>query len=142
MQHLPLIIFGLLVAEAGLGAAARVINVPYLILLVLGGLTLGFVPGIPRIELAPELVLLIFLPPLLYGAAFFTSLRDLRADLRPIILLSIGVVMVTTLAFTAVAHAVVGLSWPVAFVLGAIVSPSDAVAPTTILRQLRAPAAC
>jgi monovalent cation/hydrogen antiporter len=139
VQHLPLIIFGLLVAVAGLGAAARVINVPYPILLVLGGLALGFAPGIPRVELPPELVLVIFLPPLLYGAAFFTSLRDLRANLRPITLLSIGVVIVTTLAVAAVAHTVVGLSWPVAFVLGAIVSPSDAVAPATILRQLRAP---
>jgi NhaP-type Na+/H+ or K+/H+ antiporter len=139
VQHLPLIIFGLLVAVAGLGAVARVINVPYPILLVLGGLALGFAPGMPRIELAPELVLLIFLPPLLYGAAFFTSPRDLWANLRPIVLLSIGLVITTMLAVAAVAHAVVGLSWPLAFVLGAIVSPTDPVAPIVILRQLEAP---
>lgn len=139
MQHLNLIIFGLLVAVAGLGAVARVINVPYPIVLVLGGLALGFAPGLPRVELPGELVLLIFLPPLLYGAAFFTSLRDLRANLRPITLLSIGLTIVTTLAVAAIAHAAVGLSWAPAFVLGAIVSPSDAVAPATILRQLRAP---
>jgi CPA1 family monovalent cation:H+ antiporter len=137
--HLELIILGLLVAVAGLGAVARVLDVPYPILLVLGGLVLGFAPGIPSIELPPELVLLIFLPPLLYGAAFFTSLRDLRADLRPIALLSIGLVIATMLAVAAVVHEVVGLPWPVAFVLGAIVSPSDAVAPATILRQLGVP---
>ena len=137
--HLELIILGLLVAVAGLGAVARVLDVPDPILLVLGGLALGLAPGIPSIELPPELVLLIFLPPLLYGAAFFTSLRDLRADLRPIALLSIGLVIATTLAVAAVVHEVVGLPWPVAFVLGAIVSPSDAVAPATILRQLGVP---
>ncbi len=139
MEHLELIIFGLLAAVAALGAVARVLNVPYPILLVTGGLGFGFVPGMPRIELPPDLVLLIFLPPLLYGAAFFTSVRDLRADLRPIALLSIGLVIVTMLAVATAAHAVVGLPWPVAFVLGAIVSPSDAVAPATILRQLRVP---
>lgn len=139
MEHLELIIFGLLVAIAGLAVIARVVDVPYPILLVVGGLALGFIPGIPRIELPPELVLLIFLPPLLYGAAFFTSLRDLRANLRPITLNSIGLVIVTMLAVAAVAHLVVGLPWPVAFVLGAIVSPTDPVAPATILRELRAP---
>ncbi len=139
MEHLELIIFGLLVAIAGLAVIARVVDVPYPILLVVGGLALGFVPGIPRIELPPQLVLLIFLPPLLYGAAFFTSLRDLRANLRPITLNSIGLVIVTMVAVAAVAHLVVGLPWPVAFVLGAIVSPTDPVAPATILRELRAP---
>ena len=83
----------------------------------------------PRLELDPDLVLLIFLPPLLYGAAFFTSLRDLRRNARPIALLSIGVVAVTMVAVAVVAHDVIGLGWPEAFVLGAIVSPTDAVAP-------------
>ena len=139
MEHLELVIFGLLVAITGLAVLARVLDVPYPILLVVGGVGIGFVPGIPRIQLPPELVLLIFLPPLLYAAAFFTSLRDLRANLRPITLNSVGLVAVTTIAVAAVAHLVVGLPWPVAFVLGAIVSPTDPVAPATILRELRAP---
>ncbi|MBA3839952.1 MAG: cation:proton antiporter, partial [Thermoleophilaceae bacterium] len=139
MDQLEIVIFGVLVAIAGLAVLARVVGVPYPILLVLGGLALGFVPGIPRIELSPDLVLLIFLPPLLYGAAFFTSLRDLRANLRAITLNAVGLVIVTMLAVAVVGHLVVGLPWPVAFVLGAIVSPTDPVAPATILRELRAP---
>ena len=88
---------------------------------------------------APELVLVIFLPPLLYAAAFFTSLRDLRANVRPISLLAIGLVVITTLSVAEAAHWVIGFSWPVAFVLGAIVSPTDAVAPATIVRRLGVP---
>ena len=139
MEHLDLIIFGLLVAVTALAVTARWLQVPYPILLVLGGLGLGFVPGLPEIELSPDLVLLIFLPPLLYGAAFFTSLRDLRANARPISLLAIPLVVVTMVAVAAVAHAVIGLDWSVAFVLGAVVSPTDAVAPAATLRELGAP---
>jgi monovalent cation/hydrogen antiporter len=139
MEHLELVIFGLLVAIAGLAVLARVLDLPYPILLVVGGLAIGFVPGVPRVELPPDLVLLIFLPPLLYGAAFFTSLRDLRSNLRPITLNSVGLVILTMVAVAAVGHLVIGLSWPVAFVLGAIVSPTDPVAPAAILRELRAP---
>ena len=83
----------------------------------------------PELELEPELVLFGVLPPLLYGAAFFTSLRDLRANARPIGLLAIGLVVVTTVGVAVVAHTVVdGLTWPAAFVLGAIVSPTDPIA--------------
>ena len=139
MEHLELIIFGLLVGVAGFAVLARVFRVPYPILLVVGGVALGYVPGIPPVELPPDLVLLIFLPPLLYGAAIFTSLRDLRANLRAITLNSVGLVLVTMLGVAAVGHFVIGLPWPVAFVLGAIVSPTDPVAPATILRELRAP---
>ena len=92
---MELIILALLVAAAGLAVLARVVNVPYPITLVLGGAAIGFVPGMPDVELDPDLVLLIFLPPLLYGAAFFTSLRDLRRNARPIALLSIPLVFVT-----------------------------------------------
>jgi CPA1 family monovalent cation:H+ antiporter len=106
---------------------------------VLGGVGIGYVPGVPELELDPDLVLLIFLPPLLYGAAFFTSLRDLRRNARPIALLSIGVVVVTMVVVAVVAHHVIGLGWAEAFVLGAIVSPTDAVAPAEILRRLGAP---
>jgi monovalent cation/hydrogen antiporter len=138
-MHLELIIFFLLVVIAGLGVVARVIRVPYPILLVIAGLALGFLPGMPRIELPPDLVLLIFLPPLLYGAAFFTSLRDLRAAVRPITLNAVGLVILTMGAVAAAAHLLIGLPWAVAFVLGAIVSPTDPVAPATILRQIGAP---
>ena len=139
VEHLELIVFGLLVGTAALAVLANVIGVPYPITLVLGGVAIGLVPGMPSIELEPEIVLLLFLPPLLYGAAFFTSLRDLRANARPIALLSIGVVLATMFAVAAVAHAVIGLGWAESFVLGAIVSPTDAVAPAEIMRRLGAP---
>jgi Na+/H+ antiporter len=139
VEHLELIVFGLLVGTAALAVLANVVGVPYPITLVLGGAVIGLVPGVPSVELEPEVVLLIFLPPLLYGAAFFTSLRDLRANARPIALLSIGVVLVTMVAVAVVAHAVIGLGWAESFVLGAIVSPTDAVAPAEIMRRLGAP---
>ncbi len=131
--------FGLLVAVAALAVVARLVHVPYPILLVIGGLAIGFIPDFPEIELDPDLVLLVFLPPLLYAAAFFSNLRQLRANARPIGLLAIGLVVITMLAVAAVAHWVIGLDWQVAFVLGAIVSPTDAVAPATILRRLGVP---
>jgi monovalent cation/hydrogen antiporter len=139
VEHIELVVFGLLAAVAALAVLARVLGVPYPITLVLGGSAIGFVPGIPTVELDPDLVLLIFLPPLLYGAAFFTSLRDLRANARPIALLSIGVVFLTMAAVAVTAHEVIGLGWAEAFVLGAIVSPTDAVAPAEILRRVGAP---
>ena len=138
-QHVELIIFGLLVATAALAVLSRLVGVPYPITLVLGGCVIGFVPGVPNVELEPDLVLLIFLPPLLYGAAFFTSLRDLRDNARPIALLSIGLVFVTMGAVAVVAHELIGLGWGESFVLGAIVSPTDAVAPAEIMRRLGAP---
>jgi monovalent cation/hydrogen antiporter len=139
VEHLELVIFGLLVGIVAFAALASLLRVPYPITLVLGGLALGFIPGIPSPELDPELVLLIFLPPLLYGAAFFTSLRDLRRNARPIALLSIVLVFATMGAVALVAHHVLGLSWGVSFVLGAIVSPTDAVAPAEIMRRIGAP---
>ncbi len=139
MEHLELLLLALLTATAALAVVARVVQVPYPILLTLGGLIFGLLPGLPRVELDPELVLLIFLPPLLYSAAFFANLRELRANARAIGLLAIGLVIATTVAVAAVAHAVIGLDWKVAFVLGAIVSPTDAVAPATILRRLGVP---
>jgi Na+/H+ antiporter len=139
VEHLELVVLGLLLATAALAVLSRLIGVPYPITLVLGGCVIGFVPGIPEVELDPDLVLLIFLPPLLYGAAFFTSLRDLRANARPIALLSIGLVLATMGTVAIVAHEVIGLGWGESFVLGAVVSPTDAVAPAEILRRLGAP---
>jgi Na+/H+ antiporter len=139
VDHIELIVFGLLVATAGLAVVGRAVGVPYPIALVLGGAVIGFVPGVPDVRLDPDLVLLIFLPPLLYGSAIFTSLRDLRQNARPIALLSIPLVVVTMCAVAVVAHTVVGLGWEAAFVLGAVVSPTDAVAPAEILRRVGAP---
>jgi monovalent cation/hydrogen antiporter len=138
-DHIELVVLGLLVAIAALAVIAKLVRVPYPILLVVGGLAIGFVPGVPDVELDPDVVLLVFLPPLLYAAAFFSNLRELRANARPIGLLAIGLVVITTVAVATTAHFAIGLDWPVAFVLGAIVSPTDAVAPATILRRLRVP---
>ena len=91
--HEQLILMGLLLAIAALLVAAPALHVPYPILLVLGGLALGFIPGVPTLQLPPELVLIAFLPPLLYSAAFFTSLRELRENIRPIGTLAIGLVL-------------------------------------------------
>jgi Na+/H+ antiporter len=133
------LLFGLLVAIVVLATLATRLHLPYAILLVLGGLLLGFVPGLPTIELNPELILVLFLPPLIYSSAWLTSWREFRANLRPILQLSLGLVLVTTLVIGVVAHFIAGLSWPVAFVLGAVVSPTDAVAASATARQLGLP---
>jgi Na+/H+ antiporter len=133
-------LLGLLTAVGAFVVIAPVTRIPYPILLVLGGLALSLAPGLPDFELPPEIVLIGFLPPLLYGAAFFTSLRDLRANMRPIGLLSIGLVAATTLVVGVVAHwAIGGLPWSAAFVLGAVVSPTDPIAATSIARRLGVP---
>ena len=139
MEHFEIFIAVLFVSVAGLNAVARWLDVPYPIPLVLGGVALGLVPGMPEIELEPDLVLLVFLPPLLYAAAFFSDLRALRRDLRPIALTSIGLVLATMGVVAVLAHDVIGLTWPMAFALGAIVSPTDPVAATAIMRRLGAP---
>jgi monovalent cation/hydrogen antiporter len=139
VEHIELVIFGLLLATAGLAVLAGLVNVPYPVTLVVGGAVIGFLPGVPEVHLEPELVLLIFLPPLLYGAAFFTSVRDLRERARAIALLSIPLVGVTMVAVAGVAHYAIGLDWGPAFVLGAVVSPTDAVAPAEIMRRIGAP---
>jgi monovalent cation/hydrogen antiporter len=134
------VVLGLLGAVAAMLAVAPALRIPYPILLVLGGLAIGVIPGMPDVELQPELVFFGVLPPLLYGAAFFTSLRDLRANVKPIGLLAIGLVAMTTVGVAVVAHAAIdGLTWPSAFVLGAIVSPTDPIAATAIARRLGVP---
>jgi CPA1 family monovalent cation:H+ antiporter len=134
-----LVLLAMLAAITALTALAPAIRVPYPILLVVGGLALGFIPGVPELTLPPELVLVGVLPPLLYSAAFFTSLRDLRADYRPIGLLAIGLVVATMLGVAAVAHLATGLSWSASFVLGAIVGPTDPIAATAIARRMGVP---
>ena len=123
-----------------LGTFARRLVIPYPILLVIGGLLLGFVPGLPPVRLDPNLVFFVFLPPILWSAAYFTSFRDFRANLRPILLLALGLVVATTATVAAVAHAVVpGMGWAGAVALGAIVSPPDAVAASAIAQRLAVP---
>jgi monovalent cation/hydrogen antiporter len=138
--HASLVLLAILAAGAGLLALAPLLQVPYPILLVLGGLALGFVPGIPHVALRPDVVLVAILPPLLYSSAFFTSLRDLRRNVRPLSLLAVGLVFTTTVSVAAVSHAAIsGLSWPVCFLLGALVAPTDAVAANAIATRLGIP---
>jgi len=140
LHEIEPLLLALIVAVAGLSVLARLVRVPYPILLVLGGLLLGFVPGMPAVELPPELVLVAFLPPLLYWAGFFSSPRELQADARAISMLAVGLVLATTVAVALAAEAVVdGMTWPAAFALGAIVSPTDPLAASAIGRRLGVP---
>jgi Na+/H+ antiporter len=133
------ILLGLLVAVAALVTIARKLAIPYPILLILGGLVLGFIPNLPSVVLDPDLVFLIFLPPLLYWDALTTPIRELRTNIRSILLLAIGLVLTTMTVVGVVAHFAIGLPWPVAFVLGAIISPTDTVAASAIAQRLSLP---
>lgn len=134
------VFFGLLVAVVFLTWLAQKLNVAYTILLVIGGLLISFIPGLPRIEMRPEIVFLLFLPPLLYYEAVTSSLRDIRANLRPILLLAIGLVLVTVAVVAAVAHYFIpGFAWATAIVLGAIVAPTDETAVAAIAERLNVP---
>jgi Na+/H+ antiporter len=138
--HLDLILLTVLVGVTLLLLVAYHSRVPYPILLVVGGAGIGFLPGVPDVQLDPELVLVIVLPPLLYSAAFFSSLRELRDNVKEISLLAIGLVIFTMAGVAVVAHEVVdGMSWEAAFVLGAVVSPTDPVAATAIASRAGAP---
>src|SRR6266849_5874007 len=128
-----------LVAVALLALVARKIRVPYPILLTCGGVLLALVPGLPSIQLEPQLVFNLFLPPLLFPAALFTSWRDFRANLRPISLLAIGLVLFTTVSVAYLAHYFMALPLAAGFVLGAIISPPDAIAATAIADRLKVP---
>jgi CPA1 family monovalent cation:H+ antiporter len=133
------IILTLLLVVAALVALAGKLRVPYPIFLVLGGAALGFLPQIPDVVIDPGTVFLIFIPPLVYSAAFFTSLRDFVANARPILLLAVGLVIVSTVVVAGVAHVVVGLAWAPAFVLGSVVSNTDTAATVAIADQVRLP---
>lgn len=134
------IFLGLLVVVAALATAARRLGVPPPILLLLGGVALGFFPGIPRVTLDPQVIFLVFLPPLLYVAAVFAPLRDYRANAAAIGLLAIGLVIATAGAVAAAARVFIpSLGWAEAFALGAIVAPPDAVAATSILQRIGVP---
>ena len=124
----------LLVVIAAVAVVAARLKIPPAILLVLTGVVLALLPGLPTIELEPEFVLLIVLPPVIYRSAVAMSWREFRFNLRPITLLAVGCVVFTTVAVAAAAHWLLNFSWAVGFVLGAIVSPPDAVAPLSIAR--------
>lgn len=139
MDGLQIVIAALFVSAAGLNALANWLGVPYPIPLVLGGLLLGLAPGLPDVQLDPDLVLLVFLPPLLYAAAFFADLHALRVDARVISLQAIGLVLATACVVAVIGHELLELTWPMAFALGAIVSPTDPAAATAIMRRVGAP---
>jgi CPA1 family monovalent cation:H+ antiporter len=139
MTGIAEIFVGFLLAVGVLALVARKLTIPYPILFVIGGLLLGLIPGLPGVRLDPDMVLLFVLPPLLFSAALFTSWRDFRANLRPITLLAIGLVLFTTTAVAWLAHHFMDLPIAVGFVLGAIISPPDAVAATAITDRLRIP---
>jgi CPA1 family monovalent cation:H+ antiporter len=134
------IIVLLFAAVAALAVLAHKISLPYPIVLVISGLALSFVPRLPEIRLNPDIVFYFILPALLYPAALFTSWRDFRRNLWPILMAAIGLVLVTTVAIAWIAHTILpGLPWAAAFALGAIVSPPDAIAATAIIRRLGVP---
>jgi CPA1 family monovalent cation:H+ antiporter len=124
---------------AAVAVAARRLNLAPSILLVVAGIGIALIPGLPPVQLAPELVLLVILPPLIYSAGVSMSWREFKFNLRPIALLAFGCVIFTTVAVAAAAHYVLGFSWPAGFVLGAIVAPPDTVAPLAIARRLGLP---
>jgi Na+/H+ antiporter len=139
-MHQAEIIVLLFAAVAALVVVARKLGLPYPVVLVLAGLALSFIPHLPEVKLDPNLVFFFFLPPLIYPAALFTSWRDFRRNLRPILLLAIGLVLFTTITIACVAHSIVpSLPWAAAFALGAIVSPPDAIAATSVIRRLSVP---
>src|SRR4051794_27580831 len=138
-MHGDLVVLAVLLGVGAFLLASYRTQIPYPILLTAGGTALAFVPGVEAFALDPDIVLVAFLPPLLYGAAFFTSIQDLRANYRPIGLLAVGLVAATTITVAVVAHYVIDLPWAAAFVLGAVVSPTDPVAATEIAVRSHAP---
>jgi len=129
----------LLIVISAVAVAARRLRIPPAILLVLTGIVLALIPGLPRLELSPEFALLVVLPPLIYASAVAMSWREFKFNLRPISLLAVGCVLFTTVAVAAASRELLGFSWPVGFVLGAIVSPPDPVAPLAIARRMHLP---
>ena len=133
-------LLGLLAVVAALAWLARAGGLPYPIVLAVGGLALGYVPGMPDVEVDPDVIFLVFIPPLVHAAAYTSSLARLREQAAPIGFLALGLVAVTIAAVAVVAHALVdGMTWAGAFTLGAIVAPTDPIAATAIFRRLGVP---
>src|SRR5262245_24162232 len=128
----------LFVAAVFLAAVARRVGAPYPVFLALGGALLALIPGAPTVTVPPELVLALFVAPVLLDAAYDASLRDLRDNWAPVTSLVVFAVGFTTAAVAIVVHALMpAMPWPAAIALGAVVAPPDAVAATAVLRQLR-----
>ncbi|HVA38793.1 MAG TPA: Na+/H+ antiporter [Candidatus Dormibacteraeota bacterium] len=135
-----LLLLGLLAAIVALALVAKRLMLPYPIVFVVGGSLLAFIPNLPPIEIRPETIFLVILPPLLFGGGWLTDWREFRANIRPIVLLAIGLVAATTVVVAVVAeHAMPALGWGAAFALGAIISPPDAVAASAIFERFRVP---
>jgi CPA1 family monovalent cation:H+ antiporter len=133
-------VLALIAACIGFALLARRLNLPYAVILVLGGMVLAFIPGLPSVTLDPQIALAFFLPPLLQASAWRTDWRAFRANLRPILLLAVGAVLFTALCVAVVAKLLIpGLPWAAAVALGAIVAPPDAVAAAAVLARLRIP---
>ncbi len=136
MEKFRIVIF-ILAVLISLSALIEKIKLPNPIFLVLAGLAIGFIPGLPDLAIDPDIIFLVFLPPLLYHAAFRTSWHDFKADIRPITALGVSLVFYTMVGVAFTAHYFIpGFSWPLAFLLGAIISPPDAVATTSIIKGL------
>ncbi len=133
-------LLALIAACIGFALLARRARLPYAVVLVLGGMVLAFIPGMPQVELDPEIALAFFLPPLLQASAYRTDWPAFKGNLRPILFLAVGAVLFTSLVIAAVAKALIpGLPWAAAIALGAIVAPPDAVAAAAVLQRLRLP---
>jgi CPA1 family monovalent cation:H+ antiporter len=140
LRHLLILGLVLILAMSALVTLAHRVKIAYPILLVIGGVLFSLIPGLPPApNPSPDFTLLIILPPLIYGAAWNSSWRDLKANARPVGLLAIGLVLATMLVVGAVAHAALGFAWPAALTLGAIVSPTDAIAATSVASRVGAP---
>ena len=136
MEKFSVVIF-ILAVLISLSALIDKIKLPHPVFFVVAGLAIGFIPVLPDLALDPDVVFVIFLPPLLYDAAFRTSWRDFKTDIRPISALAVSLVFFTTLVVAATAYYFIpGFSWPLAFLLGAIISPPDAVAAGGIIKGL------
>lgn len=133
------IFLAIMLAVVVLSLLARRLHIPYPIFFVVGGTLLGFIPGLPQVRLNPELIFLLVLPPLLFPAALFTSWRDFRANKRPILSMAIGLVLFTTVIVAFLAKYFFHLPLAVGFVLGAVISPPDAIAAKAIAERLKIP---
>src|SRR5258707_7425462 len=140
VQQVELVFLLLLLFVVAFGWLARKLKTPYPIVLVIAGALLGFIPGIPRITLNPNVIFLVILPPLLYSAAWLTSWREFSYNLVSILLLAFGLVTFTVLGVTVAGHwFLAGFDWRVGLVLGAVVAPTDAIAATSIAKRIGLP---
>ncbi|SDL17181.1 cation:proton antiporter [Siphonobacter aquaeclarae] len=136
MEKYSIVLF-ILTIMIGLSAVAEKIRLPYPVLLITAGIAIGFVPELPHIELDPEIIFLLFLPPLLYDAAFTISFKELKTHLHTVSTLAIGLVFLSAAGIAVLAHYLIpGMTWPLSFVLGAILSATDAVSAMSVTKGL------